>query len=190
MHIQLLPINCPSVQAKQVPFKGEQQKSFCLPMDSLDWETFQGNRIKALDLLPTEEVGFFHPLIAAGSSLKPKGSLCHLHQNVSLHSQQPCTALPTSLGVTKKNGQEFSGWPHVSHGLPTRITIEIWLLTRKLHSSSICHAERPMRSLPAQQTTLSWAARGLGGMWTPCTRPWFVPREKGSGWRLRGEEEG
>ena len=63
------------------------------------WETFQGNRIKALDLLPT---GFFHPLIAAGSSLKPKGALCNLYQNISLHSQHTCTALPTCLGITKK----------------------------------------------------------------------------------------
>lgn len=115
------PSTAPLSRSSRFPSRGEQQKSFCLPTDSLDWETFQGNRIKALDLLPT---GFFHPLIAAGSSLKPKGALCHLHQNISLHSQHTCTALPTCLGVTKKkNGQEFSGWPYVSHGLPTRITI-------------------------------------------------------------------
>ena len=33
----------PSAQAKQVPFKVEQQKSCCLPADSLDGETSQGS---------------------------------------------------------------------------------------------------------------------------------------------------
>lgn len=98
-YVQLLPINCPSAQAKQVPFKVEQQESCCLPADSLDGETSQGNRVKLPDLLPT---GFFHPLTAAGSSLKPKGVPGNLLQIISLfweqaprlHSRHIGTCLP------------------------------------------------------------------------------------------------
>lgn len=81
MDLQLLPINYLSVQVKQVPIKVEQQKSVCLSMGSLDWKTLQRNRIEKPDLLPT---GFLYPLLAVGSSQKPKGALYNLHQNLSL----------------------------------------------------------------------------------------------------------
>ena len=78
--------------------QGGRQASFCLPADSLDGETSQGNRVRLPDLLPA---GFFHPLTAAGSLLKPKGVPGNLLQNISLsweqaprlHSRHICTSL-------------------------------------------------------------------------------------------------
>lgn len=70
----------PSV--RQVPFQAEQQKSVCLSPGSQDWKALPGKRIKEpIDLLPN---GFLRPQLAVGSSLKPKGALCNLHQDTSL----------------------------------------------------------------------------------------------------------